>query len=175
MNTMNLRHTLIVVLLLLVAWVPKASWAANNCPGATVTATAFAFGAYDAVTGAAVTSSATVTVTCGGGGTGPIISIQLNAGLNSAGSFNPRVMKSTTSTDTLNYNLFVNTSYIATNIWGDGTSGTQDPGGNTSGVNGANTLVKTVNGQIPANQDPSGACPATPCTYNDTVTITVNF
>jgi spore coat protein U-like protein len=176
MKDMNLKHLALLLLLLAFAVAPKASWAApSNCPGATVTATAFSFGAYDAITGSAVTSSATITVTCGGGSVDPIISIQLNAGLNSAGSFNPRVMKSTTSTDTLNYNLYVNTTYIATNIWGDGTAGTQDPGGNTSGVNGANTLVKTVNGQIPASQDPSGACPASPCTYNDTVTITVNF
>jgi len=175
MSNIISRHPILYLLLLAFAFVPKLSWAANNCPGAAVTATAFAFGPYDSVSGAAVTSSATITVTCNGGNADPIISIQLNAGLNSAGSFNPRVMKSTTSTDTLNYNLYVNTTYIAANIWGDGTSGTQDPGGTTSGVNAANTLVKTVNGQIPANQDPSGACPATPCTYNDTVTITVNF
>ena len=175
MKIINRKHPAFYLLLLMLAFAPQASWAVNNCPGATITATAFAFGAYDAVTGAAVTSSATITVKCNGSSADPIISVQLNAGLNSGGSFNPRVMKSTTSTDTLNYNLYVNTTYIAANIWGDGTSGTQDPGGTTSGVNGNNALVLTVNGQIPVNQDPSGACPASPCTYNDTVTMTVNF
>src|SRR5690242_10468583 len=110
MTALKLRHPFLVVLLLAFALAPKASWAANNCPSAAVSATAFAFGAYNSVTGAAVTSTATITVSCNGGGTGPIISIQLNAGLNSAGSFNPRVLKSATSADTLNYNLYVNTS-----------------------------------------------------------------
>lgn len=155
--------------------IPHAAWAVNNCPGASVAATALSFGTYDSVSGAAVTSSATITVSCNGGGTGPITTIQLSAGLHSGGSFNPRVMQNTAATDTLNYNLYVNTTYVPTNIWGDGTSGTLDPGGNTSGINGNNTLVVTVNGQIPVNQDPTGVCPATPCTYNDTVTITVNF
>jgi spore coat protein U-like protein len=154
---------------------PHAAWAVNNCPGATVTATALSFGTYDSVSGAAVTSSATVTVKCNGGTVEPIATIQLNAGLHSAGSFNPRLMQNTALTDTLNYNLYVTTSYVPANIWGDGTSGTLDPGGNTTGVNGNNVLVVTVNGQIPVNQDPIGVCPATPCTYNDTVTVTVNF
>lgn len=175
MKIMNLKHLVLPLLLLASAVAPKTSLAVNNCPGATVTATVFSFGAYDAVSGAAVTSSANITVKCNGSAVDPITNVQLNAGLNSGGSFNPRVMKSITSTDTLNYNLYVNTTYIAANIWGDGTSGTQDPGGTTSGTNGNNVLVLTVDGQIPVNQDPSGACPASPCTYNDTVTITVNF
>lgn len=172
-----LRNYLIPAgLLFVLAGLPHAAWAVNNCPGATVTSAGMSFGTYDSVSGAAVTSSATITIKCNGGSADPITSVLLNAGLNSAGSFNPRVMKSTTSTDTLNYNLYINATYLATAIWGDGTSGTQTITGlTTSGVNGNNAVTATVFGQIPANQDPSGACPATPCTYNDTVTITINF
>ncbi|HSC46871.1 MAG TPA: spore coat protein U domain-containing protein [Gammaproteobacteria bacterium] len=176
MKQFSTSFLVLLGLLVALSFVPRAAWAPpSNCPGATVTATALSFGSYDSVAGSAVTSTATITVTCGGGNADPIISVQLNAGLNSAGSFNPRVLKNTAATDTLNYNLYTAATYIAANIWGDGTGGTLDPGGTTGGVNGANTLVQTVFGQIPASQDPTGVCPSTPCTYNDTVTITVNF
>jgi len=168
------RNTyMVVAVVFALAWLPHPA-RANVCPGATVTATALSFGTYDSIAGSAVTSSATITVTCGGSTATPITNVQLNAGLHSAGSFNPRVMQNTAATDNLNYNLFVDSTYVATSIWGDGTSGTQDPGGTTAG-HGGNILVLTVFGQIAANQDPTGVCPTTPCTYNDTVTMTINF
>ena len=154
---------------------PHVAWAVNNCPGATVTATALSFGTYDPMTGAAVTSTATLTVKCNTSNVEPITNVQLNAGTTTGATLSQRLMVNTAVSDTLKYNLYVSPSYVATNIWGDGTAGTLDPGGSTSGVSGNNTLVMTVYGEIPANLDPSGACPSTPCSYSDSVTITVNF
>src|SRR5579859_1483520 len=155
MMRINLSPLAIVVILIALAGLPRTSWAGGSV-ACTVNSPAMAFGAYDAVTGTAITSSAVITVTCNHKNVGPW-PIALNAGVNSAGSFNPRVMKSTTSTDTLNYNLYINTSYIAANIWGDGTAGTQTVSYTTNNVGPPSTASFTVNGQIPANQDPSGA------------------
>lgn len=162
-------------LLLALSFMPQAH-AANNCPGATVTTTAVSFGNFDPTlpVPTPVTSSGTITITCGGKNADPIISIQLSAG--DSGAFSQRFMKDTTTgANTLNYNLYVDGSYAATSIWGDGTGGTLDPGGTTNGVSGANTLVVTVFGQIPAPQDPYAGCTVTGCNYSDTINITVNF
>ena len=163
-------------LLLALSFIPQVH-AANNCPGATVTTAGINFNNYNPVlgAGAAVTSTATIVITCGGSGTGPIISIQISAG--DSGVFSQRFMKDTSNLgNTLNYNLYVDSTYASTSIWGDGTSGTQDPGGNTNGTHGANTLTVTVYGQIPANQDPYAGCTVTGCGYSDTtVSITINF
>src|SRR5579863_9296254 len=159
-------------LLLVLSFVPQASWA-NVCPGATVTSTGVSFGNYDPISGAAVTSSGTITMTCGGNTATPIISIQLSTG---SGTFAQRFMKDTTTgTNDLNYNLYVDATYASTSIWGDGTSSTLDPGGTTSGHAGSNSLVLTVYGKIPANQDAYAGCTVTGCSYSDTVNITVNF
>lgn len=174
MNTF-LRHILTFgALLLALSFTHRAHAAPGVCNGATVTSTPVAFGNYDPISGAAVTSTGTITLTCGGKTANPIISVQLSAG--DSGVFSQRYMKDTTTgVNTLNYNLYIDATYAATSIWGDGTSGTQDPGGTTSGVGGANTLVVTVYGQIPANQDPSAGCTVTGCSYSDTITITINF
>ena len=160
-------------LLLALTFMPQAH-AVNNCPGAIVTSTGVSFGNYDPISGAAVTSSGTITITCGGKAADPIISVQLNAG--DSAVFSQRYMKDTTTgANTLNYNLYIDATYASTSIWGDGTSGTQDPGGTTNGVTGSNTLVVTVYGQIPANQDAYAGCVVTGCSYSDTITVTVNF
>lgn len=159
-------------LLLMLGCLPQVSWA--SAPSCTVNSPALNFGTYDPVTGAVVTSSATITVTCDHKNVGPF-PIELSAGLYSGGAFNPRVMQNTAGTDTLNYNLYINTTYIAANIWGTTASGLQTVSYTTGNVGPPSTASVTVNGQIPANQDPTGVCPSTPCTYNDTVTITITF
>ena len=164
-------------LLLALSLAQPAQAAPSACPGATVTTTAVNFGNYDPTVfpPTAVTSTGTITVTCGGKAqVDPIISIQLSAG--DSGVFSQRFMlDTTTGVNTLNYNLFIDATYAATSIWGDGTGGTQDPGGSSSGVSGTNTLVVTVFGQIPAGQDPYAGCTVTGCSYSDTINITVNF
>ena len=173
---MNSLHKILVLscLLLAACFMAPAHAAPPICNGAVVTSTPVNFGNYDPVSGAAVTSTGTITLTCGGKVANPIISVQLSAG--DSGVFSQRFMKDTTTgANTLNYNLYIDATYASTSIWGDGTGGTQDPGGTTSGVSGSNTLVVTVYGQIPVNQDPSAGCAVTGCSYSDTITITINF
>lgn len=172
MNQLMRKIFTLAGLLLALSCLPHAALAAV-CPGATVTSTGVSFGNYDPISGAAVTSSGTITVTCGGGTATPIISIQLSAG--DSGVFSQRFMKDTTTgANTLNYNLYVDATYASTSIWGDGTAGTLDPGGTTAG-HGGNTLIVTVYGQIPANQDAYAGCTVTGCSYSDTITMTINF
>lgn len=160
---------------------PQRVWAAGSCPGATVTSTGVVFASYDPIAGSPVTSSGTITITCGAHAVTPILDVKLSAG--TSGSFSQRYMTATGSTDHLLYNLYTVASYVSTNIWGDGTSGTLDPGGNTSGVAGSNTLVLTVYGQINSSAggqttDPAGECPppaGTLCSYMDSINITADF
>jgi spore coat protein U-like protein len=172
MTCISRNHLVLAALLMLLAALPHAAWAAN----CTVNSPTLAFGAYDSVTGSAVTSTAALNISCSGGGRKNLpVTIALNAGLHSGGSFNPRVMQSTpTTTGTLNYNLYINTTYIVANIWGNGTAGTNTVLVTTNTGNPA-TATATVDGQIPGAQDPLGVCPATPCSYGDTLTITINF
>ena len=153
---------------LLLAAAPHVAWA--GAPSCTVNSPALAFGAYDPMTGAAVTATATLTITCNKKNYGPF-PITLDMGLY-ATSFNPRVMKNADASDTLNYNLYTSASYVATNIWGDGTNGTLTVSYTTDATS---TATVTIYGQIPMNLDPSSTCPGTPCAYSDTVNITVNF
>lgn len=173
MKTMERRsaaRTGLILLALFGAAIPAAH--ATSC---TVSSPALVFGAYDAVAGTAVTSSATLSISCSGGGrkSAPV-TIALDAGANSGGSFNPRVMKDGLS-DPLDYNLYIDTSYAAASIWGDGTGGTQTVAVTTTPSGNPATASATINGQISSSQDPSGACPATPCNYSDSVVITITF
>lgn len=159
-----------MLFLLLCGLVPLAH--AARC---TVTSPILAFGTYDAVSGAPVTSSASMTISCTGGRhKNHAVVIALSAGSYSGGSFSPRLMQNTAASDTLAYNLYVDTSYAATSVWGDGTAGTQTETV-TTGTGNPATAMATVNGQIPASQDPLGVCPTTPCNYSDSVVITITF
>lgn len=160
----------LAAVLLVLACVPRLVFAAP--PRCTVDSPTLPFGSYDAVAGAAVTTTATITVSCNRKALPATIA--LDAGLHSSGSFNPRLMQDSGS-DTLSYNLYTTASYVATNIWGDGNAGTLTVAVTTNSAAPTSTATATVNAQIAASQDPNGACPATPCSYNDTVTITITF
>lgn len=174
---MKHRHRsrlLLAALLLAGAALPlRAGAAPLSC---TVTSPRLNFGAYNAVTGVARTSSATLTVRCTGTGhAGHSVTVSLNAGLHSSGSFNPRLMQNTNASDTLAYDLYITPTYIPANIWGDGTAGTNTVTVRTNNAAPTSTARSRIYGQIPAGLDPSGVCPGTPCAYGDTVVITINF
>lgn len=118
------------------------------------------FGSYNIFSNAPNEAEGFVTVNCD---TPDIpLTVSLDAGVHSGGVFNPRKMKQTTGTATLNYNLYLNAA--ATQIWGDGTSGTSTW---TGTLGGAASGTITIHGRMPANQN------AFVGFYSDAVIITV--
>lgn len=143
------------------AWMPQNAWAVIlSC---TVSATAVAFGTYTPFSSPPVNSSGTVTVNCLGvlGGT---FTVKLNTG--GSGTFSPRRMYK--STDTLSYNLYTNSGH--TTIWGDGTGGTffQTVSCGLACLGADNNF--TTFGSIPGSQTTT-----VPGSYNDTITVTVEW
>lgn len=115
------------------------------------------FGAYDTLSGSAVSGSSTISVTCSNGTS---YSIALSTGSNSSG-YAPRTMKD--GSNSLNYNLYKDSSF--TNVWGDGTSSTQV----VTGTGNGNQVNTTVYGQIAGSQT------AAPGSYSDTITVTITY
>jgi spore coat protein U-like protein len=129
--------------------------------GCTASAGNVAFGAYDPLAPVALSSTATITVTCTLVITASPISIALSQGLSN--SYAIRTMMS--GTDTLNYNLYQDAAH--TIIWGDGTGGsTLD---NDKVTPGKPSVSATVYGLLPASQDVAAG------NYLDTITVTVNY
>lgn len=125
----------------------------------TVSTTAVNFGNYDVLLASPTDSTGSITVTCDK--TDQVI-ISIGASPNS-GVFNPRQMISA-SLETLNYNLYTDSTY--TSIWGDGTGGTS-----TLTVRAVKNKpeVSTVYGRIPPEQDISAD------TYGETLTVTITW
>lgn len=86
----------------------------------------------------------------------------VTTGYGNAGNSN-RYMVGSTKGDKLYYNLYTDTSY--TNIYGDGTSGTTKLSG--TGTGNAQTTIIQV--KMAPNQY------VTPDSYNDSITLTVNY
>jgi spore coat protein U-like protein len=105
-------------------------------------------------------ATSTLTVTCSN--TTPY-AVALNAGTNAGGAsnFTARTMKS--GTNTLGYQLYLDTG--RSTVWGDGTSSSSTKSGTGSGS--AQSL--TVYGRIPS------LASVVPGTYTDTVTVTVTY
>jgi spore coat protein U-like protein len=134
---------------------------AAPCSGSLkITATAVAFGNYNAAA-SPTTANGTVTVSCpGAAGTLPAYTVSLSTG--GAGSYTPRAM--TSGVPQLQYNLYTTAGYAT--VWGDGTGATAIVAGGNAG-NNSETL--TVYGRIPSAQY------VTPGAYTDTITATVTF
>jgi spore coat protein U-like protein len=136
-----------------------ATTAAAQAPLCTISTTSVSFGNYNVFNAANLDSTGTITYNCNS--TAANITVTLSKGASS--TYNPRTMKK--GAEVLNYNLYRNSA--RTNIWGDGTAGTQiytranPPNGNNVNV--------TVYGRIPAGQDVSAGA------YSDTVTAVINF
>jgi spore coat protein U-like protein len=131
------------------------------------------FGAYDVFAASAVNGSGTLAVTCSliAPAADGKVSYTITLSTGGSNSFVQRLMSNTTSSsNTLGYNLYTSNTYSV--VWGDGTGAT----GTITGTmqlnritNPSQSVNQTVYGKIPALQD------AAVGNYLDTVTATVNF
>ena len=119
------------------------------------------FSTYDPVSGSASTNSSTISVKCTNATS---YAVKLNAGVN--GTISQRKMKDTGSTNTLNYNLYSDSSH--TTLWGDDITGSSV---SQTGNGGSQNM--TVYGKIPA--DENAATNSGSDTYRDTLTVTVEY
>lgn len=161
-----IRAGVFVAALMMAAFAATAARAACNALAlctCTATTTGVNFGGYSALASAPNDSVGSVTVTCiltvAFSGT---FTVDLGAG--SSGSFTARQMRSGASR--LTYNLY--TTAARTDVWGDGTGGSQRMIGAVSPLL---TSVQTLSvyGRTPAAQNvPAGA-------YADNVIVTVTY
>ena len=166
------RFSLLVAAVGIGAALPAAgAWAYTNTSSpATMAVTAtvlsycsiaannMAFGTYSPAAAAALTATTTLAVTCTN--TTPY-SVSLSAG--NSNSVAQRTMSTGSGGPTLNYNLYQSNTYAT--VWGNTSSNWVTPSGGGTGT--AQSL--TVYGSIPAGQN------ATPGSYTDTITATVNY
>lgn len=137
-------------------------------PTCTTTATALNFGNYNPLSGGAVRFNSTISITCTQVFPGGTVNytIALSQG---SGSYATRKLRS--GANSLNYNLYTDSTYSA--VWGNGSGGSVTVPGSGSlaaGFFASFTNTATVYGQIPALQTT-----AIPGTYNDTITVTVTY
>jgi len=136
---------------------PLVGEAAINC---TISTVGVVFGSYNVFSATVLTSTGSVTIRCTGVGSGTDpVSVSLGKG--NAPSFQPRQMFR--GIEPLNYNLYLDAG--GTQIWGDGTGGTQQ----FAAVSNNNPVTITIFGRIPAGQD------VTVGSYSDTIIATINF
>jgi len=140
---------------------------AVNCGAAT---TSVAFGSYDVFSAANVDSTGTILVNCAKDASDPngnvSVSYEVKLGPGSSSNLTQRAMQS--GSNTLNYNLYVNTA--RTQLWGNGVdaSSVSDTFTLTNG-NPTRNRLHTVFGRIPPLQD------AAVGSYNDNVLVTVQY
>lgn len=127
----------------------------------TVSATGVGFGAYDVFVASPSDSTGTVTVTCD---QAPPVDVVIGIGPSgTSGGFVPRQMRSASSPDRLNYNLFVNAG--RSTVWGDGAPGTSTVF--LKNVTKNRPAVTTIYGRVPPGQDVSVG------SYSDSLTVTI--
>jgi len=126
-----------------------------------VSTTGVSFGAYDVFVSAPLDSMGAVTVACD---QAPPVDVVIAIGPSgTSGGFIPRQMRSASSPDRLNYNLFVNAG--RSTVWGDGAPGTSTVF--LKNVKKNRPTVTTIYGRIPAGQDVSVG------SYSDSLTVTI--
>jgi len=127
----------------------------------TVSTSGVSFGAYDVFVSAPLDSMGAVTVACD---QAPPVDVIIAIGPSgTSGGFIPRQMRSASSPDRLNYNLFVNAG--RSTVWGDGAPGTSTVF--LKNVKKNRPTVTTIYGRIPAGQDVSVG------SYSDSLTVTI--
>ena len=137
------------------------SFAGEAGAACSVSATGINFGTYDVFVTAPLDSTGTVTVTCD---QAPPADVTIAIGPSgTSGGFNPRQMRSASSPDRLNYNLFVNAG--RSTVWGIGSAGTSTVF--LKNVTKGRRVVTTIYGRIPAGQDVSVG------SYSDSLTVTI--
>lgn len=119
------------------------------------------------ITPTATTASGQVSVTCSALVLNALVSytIALSAG---SGTFSTRTMKN--GGNSLNYNIYTDTSYAS--VWGDGSSSTSLVSGSYTlniGLISPRTDDFATCGKIPAGQTSAVG------NYSDTITVTVTF
>jgi len=127
-----------------------------NC---TVSTSKLDFGTVNPLSGSNVNGTGGISVTCTNG-TGWTASANIGSG--SGASFSARRL--TSSTGTLNYNLYTDNTYAT--VWGDGTGST----GTMTGTGTGSAQSRTVYGRIG-----SGQTTARPGSYADTVSVTISY
>ncbi|ABI56131.1 spore coat U domain-containing protein [Alkalilimnicola ehrlichii MLHE-1] len=131
-----------------------------------ISADPLAFGQYDPITGAQVDGASEVSVSCSLLGlVSLLVSYEISLDPGTGGSYHPRALSS--ATDTLDYNLYVDTA--RTEIWGDGTDDTATV--TDSYTLGVLTVTRyyPVYGRVFADQNVAAGV------YDDTITATVEF
>lgn len=134
---------------------------AANITSCTVTATDNVFGTYTPLQAAALTSTATISISCTGITGRNTVTIDLSTG--ASGSYATRTLSAGTAK--LNYNLYQDAAN--TEIWGNGTGGSTEASATIRKAIPDATL--TVYGSVAALQDPL------PGSYGDTINVTVNY
>ena len=127
----------------------------------TVSATGVNFGAYDVFVAAPLDSTGSVTVTCDQAPPEDVVIAIGPSG--TSGGFIPRQMRSASSPDRLNYNLFTNAG--RSSVWGDGAPGTSTVF--LKNVKKNRPVTTTIYGRIPPGQDVSAG------SYSDSLTVTI--
>jgi len=127
----------------------------------TVTATGVTFGPYDVFVTAPLDSTGTVTVRCDQAPPADVVIAIGPSG--TSGAFIPRQMRTASSPDRLNYNLFTNAG--RSTVWGNGAPGTSTVF--LKNVTKNRPVVTTIYGRIPAGQDVSVG------SYTDSLTVTI--
>lgn len=130
--------------------------------GCSVRAPNLAFGAYDPLSGAAATTSASVVVTCDESPP-PLVTLSLGRSAGSGGFF-PRRMRQDNGSDSLAYNLYADP--FGALVWGDGSGGTVT---RSWRVLRSRPWTPPIFGRIAPGQDVAAG------TYSDTLTVTVDF
>jgi spore coat protein U-like protein len=157
-----MRISAIVLLLCLssLAW-PVNRAEAFQCD---VTATGLNFGSYDVFSPEPLESQAEIKVYCNNPEQNPHDPlVYLSPG--NSGNFARRSMKSLTSSDQLDYNLY--TDAFMSTIWGDGNGGSS---AKTALVNkDMQPWTAKIYGRIPARQNVRAG------SYSDTITVTIDF
>ncbi len=128
----------------------------------TVSTTATSFGMYDIFSTFPTDSTGSITITCDESPP-PNVTVLIGPSPNSGG-FYPRKMRLTGGNDLLNYNLYTDATY--TNVWGDGTSGTNVL---TEKAHKNRPLTLIIYGRIPTGQDVSAG------SYSDILTVILNW
>lgn len=122
-----------------------------------ISSTGVVFGPYNVLVSQPTDSTGSISVDCTASQN---VSVTLSQGL--SGSYAARTMRK--GADALAYNLFLDAAYNT--IWGNGAGST---GQADVRVNKNKTLVLTVYGRIPAQQN------AAVGSYSDSITVTVVF
>ena len=146
-----------VLLFVLAQAFAAAGYAACNVAGPNLP-----FGPYDPLGPVGSTTSSVITVFCDMSPP-PNVTIEIGPSPNSGG-FAPRRMRRAGGADTLDYNVYLDSSTSI--VWGDGGSGTHVA---TRRVFRNRPWNATIFGRMPPGQD------VAPGDYSDSIAVTINF